>query len=425
MKDKILEWLINIDDGHIIRRTTIWNLVTSTMNAAYSAILMFLIGHFVGMDDVGTFSIASAYAYQCLAIGAFGARNVHASDVINEFTFSDYLSIRLLSGSIMYLLLAYYTFLQGYDINKIAIILLFGLFKSIEAIEDLFHGEYHRHNRLDIGSILQAMRFFMTLCSFSIILILTGNLIVSLFVSTFLSAIICYLQNKNLIRKFVKDKFKVEYNKLKKLFFICFPVCISNFISTYIVNLPKYKIDELYGDEMQSIYGILFLPVVTINMLSVVIYRPIINQLSRDYYSCDYKKFFEQIIKQMMIIAILTVIVVAGGYIIGLKLLGIIYGISLEMHMSSFIVMLIGGGINTLASFLTVVLTVQRAQNKLLIGYFMTAIIGLIASKELILEFGLMGTALLYLGLSLSMVVMFIIFVCLSYKQKVRIDQYE
>lgn len=107
MKDKILEWLINIDDGHIIRRTTIWNLVTSTMNAAYSAILMFLIGHFVGMDDVGTFSIASAYAYQCLAIGAFGARNVHASDVINEFTFSDYLSIRLLSGSIMYLLLAY------------------------------------------------------------------------------------------------------------------------------------------------------------------------------------------------------------------------------------------------------------------------------------------------------------------------------
>lgn len=425
MKDKILDWLMNVDDGHIIRRTTIWNLITSSMNAAYSAILMFLIGHFVGMDDVGTFSIASAYAYQCLSIGAFGARNVHASDVVNEFTFRDYMNIRFLSSFTMYLLLAYYTFFQGYDINKIAIILLFGIFKSIEAIEDLFHGEYHRHNRLDIGSILQAIRFFITLCSFSVVLILTGHLVVSLFISTFLSALICYMQNKDLIRIFVKNKPQFEVSKLKKLFFICLPVCISNFISTYIVNLPKYKIDELYGDEMQSIYGILFLPVVTINMLSVVIYRPIINQLSRDYYTCNYKKFFEQIFKQMMIITILTVIVVAGGYIVGLKLLGIIYDISLEVHMPSFIVMLIGGGINTLASFLTVVLTVQRAQNKLLIGYSMTAMIGLIISKQLILEFGLMGTALLYLGLSLCMVVMFILFVCLCYRKKVRIDRYE
>lgn len=425
MKSKVISWLLNVDDDKIIRRTTFWNLVTSVMNASYSAVLMFLIGHLVGMDDVGVFSIASAYAYQCLVVGAFGVRNIHASDVTNEFSFSDYLYLRMVSGLAMYLLLLYYTFFQGYDLNKIAIILLFGLFKSIEAIEDLFHGEYHRYNRLDIGSILQASRFIITLLSFAIILILTRDLVVSLSVSTLLSFLVCIMQNKMMIPHFVQEHLTINKENLRSLFLVCLPVCLSNYISTYIVNLPKYAIDEIFGDEMQSVYGILVLPVVTINMLSVVIYRPMINGLSRDYYDCQYPVFFKKIAKQIIVIVILTLLVIIGGYLIGLKLLGMIYGISLEIYMISFIIMLIGGGLNTVAAFLNVILTVQRAQNKLLIGYFVTALFGILASHQLILQFGLIGTALLYAVLSLCMCLLFMLFIYVSYKQKVRADQDE
>ena len=133
----------------------------------------------------------------------------------------------------------------------------------------------------------------------------------------------------------------------------------------------------------------------------------------------------EKIAKQIIVIVILTLLVIIGGYLIGLKLLGMIYGISLEIYMISFIIMLIGGGLNTVAAFLNVILTVQRAQNKLLIGYFVTALFGILASHQLILQFGLIGTALLYAGLSLCMCLLFMLFIYVSYKQKVRADQDE
>ena len=76
--------------------------------------------------------------------------------------------------------------------------------------------------------------------------------------------------------------------------------------------------------------------------------------------------------------------------------------------MGAFIVMLIGGGMNTLAAFLTVVLTIQRSQNLLLIGYIVTGIFGIVIAAPIIETYGMMGTALLYLLLSLCMATIFV-----------------
>lgn len=421
MVTKFNTWLIQVDEDKIIRRTTFWNLITSLINAGYSAILMFMIGRFVGMNDVGIFSLASAYAYQCQTIGAFGVRNVQASDVRKDFSFSDYFYLRILSTIIMLSLLFYYSFLQGYDSNKVLIILIFGIFKGIDAVEDLFHGEYHRYNRLDIGSILQAFRFLLTLILFSVILIITQNLISSLLISTIFSILICIVQNASIIRKFVCEKLLFNGLKFRKLLLVCLPICASNYISTYIVNLPKYTIDVLSYDNMQAIYGVLILPVVTINMLSVVIYRPIINRMSQDYYNKKFKDFFREIGKQLTIIMVLTIIITISGGIIGLRILEIIYNMSLHSNMLPFIIMLLGGGANTIVAFFTVILTIQRCQNLLLGIYVFTALLGIVISKPLIIEFGMIGTALLYLCLSLCMVILSVILIYAGYLRERKI----
>lgn len=418
MRTKLVHWVLVVDKDKIMRRSTVWNLISSIINAAYSAILMFFIGRIIGMDEVGVFSLASAYAYQCLSIGVFGVRNVQASDVKKEYTFSDYFYLRIVSGIAMYALLLYYTFFQGYSFDKMSIIFVFGVFKSIEAIEDLYHGEYQRYDRLDIGCILQATRYIISLLVFIVLLMISKDLTLAFLISTILTSILCYMQNSVVIKEFVKDKLKFSYEKVKELFLICLPICLSNSVSTYIVNLPKYAIDGMSNDLMQSHYGILILPVVTINLLSAVIYRPVVNRLSRDYYENDYGSFFKEIIRQCVVILILTIIIIVGGYIIGLRLLGLIYGTNLMEYMPSFIVMLIGGGINTITAFLMIVLTVQRAQNHLLLAYLLTLLIGLPIATPLVVNMGIMGAAILYLVLSLCMTVLFIGLISFAYRKR-------
>lgn len=422
MNEKMISWLITIDENKIRKRSTIWNLISSMINATYSAILMFFIGRIIGMEEVGIFSIASAYAYQCLSIGAFGVRNVQASDVKIEYSFSDYLYLRVFSSIAMYGMLIYYTIVSSVTFEKMAIVFLFGVFKSFEAIEDLYHGEYHRYDRLDIGCILQATRYIISLILFIILIYISENLILSFLISTIFTGILCYLQNKNIIKYFVKEKLSFSFIKVKSLFLICLPICISNAINMYIVNCPKYTIEAVGNSIMQADYSILFLPVMIVNLLSAVIYRPVINTLSKKYYNSQYSDFFTLMVKQLFVILGLTLIIMLGGYLIGLKLLGIIYNVNLLKYMLPFMIMLFSGGINTIAVFLTIILTVQRAQNLLLVSYSIVGGIALFVAKPLVSAYGVLGAGLLYLFLSLCMAVIFGILIWYSYSKKKKFD---
>ena len=162
------------------------------------------------------------------------------------------------------------------------------------------------------------------------------------------------------------------------------------------------------------------MPVQVINMLSVVVYRPMINPLSVAYNSNDNKTFISIITKQVLLIIALTFIAVVGGYIIGLKLLGIIYSVDLSNYMLPFIILIFGGGLNTIAGFFMVVLTVQRSQNQLLVGYVVTLIVSFVLSTPLVSNLGIMGASLLY---TISSGVMVIIFSILVVFEKIKSEK--
>lgn len=412
--------LIEADESQIIKRSTISNFVASMINASYSAVMLFFITRIVGVEAGGMFSIAMAYAYQCQTLGAFGVRNVHASDTNNEYSFSDYFYLRVFSCILMYGLIIYYAFASNYDLEKSLVVFSIGIFKSVEAIEDLYHGEYHRFNRLDIGSILQTIRYVISVVVLLVLLIITRDLVISNLVATIVTIIIFIFQNRPYIKYYIKEKIKFNYKKVKKLFIIVLPICISGFISAYIVNVPKYTIDSYLSQSIQTYYGILMMPVQVINMLSVVVYRPMINPLSVAYNSNDNKTFVGIITKQVLLIIILTFIAVIGGYIIGLKLLGIIYSVDLSSYMLPFIILIFGGGLNTIAGFFMVVLTVQRSQNQLLIGYVITLIVSLVLSTSLVSNLGITGASLLY---TISSGIMVIIFSILVVFEKIKSDK--
>ena len=65
----LAEKLYSIDDERIIvRRGTFWNLVSSILNSAMTAVIMFFITLTSDVSVNGWFSIATAVAYQCQAI---------------------------------------------------------------------------------------------------------------------------------------------------------------------------------------------------------------------------------------------------------------------------------------------------------------------------------------------------------------------
>ncbi|MFR2767124.1 MAG: hypothetical protein ACLTAI_01505 [Thomasclavelia sp.] len=153
-----------------------------------------------------------------------------------------------------------------------------------------------------------------------VLLIITRDLVISNLITTVVIIIIFIFQNKPFIKYYIKEKINYNFKKLKELFILYF-LYSKWFYFSVIVNIPKYAIDRCLNQSIQTYYGILMMPVLVINMLSVVVHRSMINSLSVAYNNNDNKTFISIIAKQILLIVVLTIIAIFSGYIIGLKLL--------------------------------------------------------------------------------------------------------
>lgn len=277
MNQNILDKLINVNEKRILKRSFFWNMIASILNGFTSAIFLFFITRFCGLNEAGIFSIASAIAYQCISLGNFGTRGVHASDVKEEFSFCDYFYVRIFSYLLLLMMLLYYAFGSGYSLDKSLVILSYGLFKSIDVIEDLYHGEYHRRMRLDIAAILLTFRYIISIVCFIVIVLFTDDMFIASIISFVLSLLIFIFTNKNVIHYFYNKKYKFSFGNFKKLLYVLIPVVLTTYIKMYINNSPKYAIDACLGNIDQAYFNVLYMPVFVIGLMCDIIFRPYIS----------------------------------------------------------------------------------------------------------------------------------------------------
>lgn len=394
---KFKTWMFESNNEKVIlKRATFWNLISSLLNASMTAVIIFFMTRAGQTEIAGFFSIATAVAYQVQAIGFFGVRNYHIADVTNRYSFSDFVYINLFSSVLMIVSLIFIIFKNGYSGEKALIVLFYSLFRAIDVYEALFHDEYQRQRRIDIGLILQTIRYLVSLTVLIVLLLITGSLVIGIIGALIISILLVYIQNKDFCESFRCHIRKLQIAKFKNLLWVCLPICIAGFISIYLTNAPKYAIDSVMNDQVQGIFAILFVPVFTINLLATVIYRPYITQISVEWTYGRKRQFIKMILKQVFVIILLSLTIIVFGYIIGLKLLGMVYSIDLMPYMSEFLILLIGGGLNTLAIFINQIMVIIGCYHWNLIIYLVAILITVLYGDTIVMNHQLMGASILY-----------------------------
>lgn len=398
---KLYDYLMNVDEKKIIYRASFWNMIASILNSITSAVLLFFITRFCGLNEAGIFSIASAIGYQCLSLGNFGVRNFHAADVKKDFSFTDYSYVRLFSYFLLLIMLCYYAFGSGYTLDKSLAVFSFGLFKSVDVIEDLFHGEYHRNGRLDIAAILLTFRYAISIIVFVILIIVTKSITISSLITFALTFLLFFITNHDIIKCYICGNKKFHFLKFRTLLFSLIPLVITNYIKLYLTNAPKYAIDVCLGNVEQAYFNVLFMPVFIISLLSDIVFRPYISRFSYEWRSNDFEKFRSMLLRQVVVIFGITAFIIVCGFFVGFRLLEIVYSVSLEGYMSTLLFLLFGGGISTFSSFMILVMTVQREQNKMAVVTVFDLLVCLVIANPLVKSLGINGAMVLYLILNM------------------------
>ncbi len=391
-----MKYLVFGNGKSIEKKCVFWNMLFSILTSLQSAVMLLIVTRVNGTEDAGILSIAFATAYLMYTIGTYGVRNFQVTDASRQYSYSDYRRVRIISSIMMIVVSLFYCVWKHYDSYKASVVLVVCTLKLLESVEDLYHGELQREGRLDVAGRAGMIRLIGSYAVFIIVLLLSSNLFIALCASV-MSSLLCIIIMRPMVGElFAEDVKNDKWQRFIELSAACFPLFITAFLSIYICNSPKYAIDNCLTEKDQAYYAIISMPVFTINLLSGVIYRPKLFHMAKMWAEENKTMFTKMIMKQTRNIAVISGLILFFGLTVGLKLLEILYGVSLDSLKLEFAVLLLGGGVVAIYNFLTACITIMRKQTFLIGLSVFIMVLSWIISDKMVQYAGLTGAAWLY-----------------------------
>lgn len=383
-------------DKNKFKKNFLWNVIGMTCNCFNSLFFMILITRINSMDDAGIFTLSFSIACLVYYIGTYAGRVYQVTNVNDSITDSDFIIHRAITCVMMVFISLMYCFISGYSLYKFTVVTLLCIYKSLEAFSDVLYGVVQKNNNLYQVGISLTIKSVFALILFVVVDIVTRNIIYSILfaILAWILVIVLYdFKNVNYV-----SKFKLHFNisSLRDIFKNGFFVFIINFLSSYIVNAPKYALDGRASNELQAIFGIILMPATLISLGVQYFIQPFLEQLTSSFKNNDKKAFNKVVIKLLFITSGLGVICLIGAYILGIPVLSLVYGLELSAYLFELEIIIFGSILFALSLILSSALITVRYNFIQFIVFVITSVFGFFISIILITRFSIDGAAYAY-----------------------------
>lgn len=392
-----------------LKENTLWYTMGTMCSSATSFLLMIYVTRILGVDEAGVFSISYSVGQLMLSIGWFGTRQFQVSDINEEFKFSDYLSLKLFMTIIMMVGCLIYSVFLHFNTYKMLVTFLYCLFLICDVFADLFSARFQQVDKL----FLSGMSYIIRILGYNLVILFSllcfKNLIVAIVLAMIYSALELTFFDLQLIKRISQIKIEFHMDKIIQLIKNCFPLFISSFLTTFIVNVPKNAIELNFDSSVQTYYNIIFMPSYIINLFCMFIFVPLYTSIANTWLNSTKDKFINTVVKLMIFDVLLSLVVFAGCYFLGIPLLELVYGVDLHSVKSSFLVLIVVGCFTSMNSILSYIFTVIRRQKFMIYIYVVAMVLAQVMVKTLTLNYGIFGASLDYLIGIASITVMFML----------------
>ena len=262
------------------KKNIIWNIIGATANAFNSLFFAIIVTRINGINDGGIFTYSFATACLLYMIGVYSGRTFQVTDITNKNSDSDYIYHRAITCVVMILISIAFVFIKQYDMYKSIIFVLLCGYKCIEAFSESLYAVVQKGDLLYKVGKSMFFKAFISVIAFLIIDLLTKNLIASCISIVLINIIILLVYDSKNIKevKFIKTKF--SKNSIIRLFKIGFFTFTLTFLANYLINAPRYAIDDILTNDLQTIFGIIIMPATLMALLGQYIIQPSLIKLS-------------------------------------------------------------------------------------------------------------------------------------------------
>lgn len=390
------------------KKNFIWNMIGTTINAFNSLFFMIMATRINGIDDAGIFTFAFSTALLFNIIGVYSGRVYQVTDK-TEATDKDFIISKFITCFVMLIVSILFVLINNYSFYKSSIILLLCFLKMLEAFSETIYAIFQRKDNLYLTGISLTLKSLINLFIFFIIDLLTHNLVIAIIGMIITYGLIMIFYDYINIKK--KIDIQKEYKKERIITILKkgFGAFIISFLTLYLINSSKYVIDYLLVEKYQTIFGILLMPATVILLFTQFIIHPFLNLITDCVHDKKYDELKKIIFKFLGVMILFGIVVIIVAYFLGIPVLELIYGISLNDYKKGFMVIMVGGVLYGMSSILSSILIAMRHLNIQVIIYSVVAIVITVIGYFLINIYGVMGACYAYFIMTFIVLIMFLL----------------
>jgi len=373
-----------------LKTNIIYNSIGNIIFLAFQWLTTILVVRLSGYKDAGILSLSMSFANSLYALASFGMRGYQASDTEYLYNNKTYIKSRLITCIVGNIIFTIFILLNDYNVYTKSCIIVYLIYKSVEAFDDIYYGALQREWNMKQTGISYAIHGIAMIISFILGLTVFKSLLISFILMLITSILITIFYDKNTFNKYCKkDKEKTE--TLKKLLITCLPLVCYAFLFNNIQVYPKYILERISGEEILGIYSSIAAPVLLIQVVAGFLFNPLLNVFKEKIDNNDQKSYKQLINKVYSLILILGILGVVYIFLFGDFSLKILFGTNILEYSNLLYSTLIVALLLSIISFNNMLLTISRKFKILIIQNVISLLLSVVISKHFIIKYSIYG----------------------------------
>lgn len=379
-------------------RDYLWNSIGLGIWGFVFPLLTVVVTQRVGVEQAGMFSLAFVVGLLLTFVANYGVRTYQVSDTQEVHSFSDYQIHRCITCAVMLVAGVLYCVIRGYEPEMFIISMGVYFYKMIDGLADVYEGRLQQMGKLYLAGISQTVRSVLVLVSFSICLLIGGNLAVSSVVMAVAALVSFLILTLPLALLETPKSQRHSLVGITTLFRHCSPLFLALFMFSLIDSMPKFVMEGVLTYDNQLYFNALYFPAQAILMIIQLVYKPQLVRITNLWADQQNRRKFDLMVLAIVavIMALTLLMILAMGWF-GLSVLSFLYGVDFEQFRGLCYIMLVAGGVVACIDFLYQVITVLRQQKSVIAPYFITFFFSMFIPILMVNFTGLPGIVIGYL----------------------------
>lgn len=412
-----------MENGLSVKKNILYNTIGSFFYLGCQWLTTILIVQLGNFEMAGNLSLAISITNTFTAVANYGMRNYQVSDVNNKYSAGSYVTLRYLTCLAALILCVVFVIANGhYSLNQQLVIGIYMIFRTSEAVSDVFQGIQQKAYRMDYIGISFVVRGIISVVLFSIGLMITHNLVIAIAAMAIGTYVVIFIYDFRICKGLEKLPFSIDGTIFKALI-ECTPLMITLVLTTACVLIPRYYLEKMYGSEVLGYYASVATPAVIVQSLCIVVYTPLTAMIAESYEKKKKNDYRNVVTKSIAAMLAFSAVAIAGSWLLGEWGLKILFGDKILEYVYLFVPAIITTILMAFIYFFNMILTISRRLKGIMIINALSVLCIFLLSPELVRRYNMSGVNYaLIIGLTFGIVLLIglWIFDCIKYFKKER-----